>query len=212
MFFLIFVLTIFIIFLGLITTKIRLKIVDLEFDSSNRKGGYLNEKFLIILKIYLFDKIPVFKIKINKAKIEKMKNSNSLNKIKDEFNQKLIKNENDFDKDLLFAIYKFPFGIYNSNLRLDIGTEEILITTFLIPIISTFISLILKKYAKNNYQRFEIKPIYQEKNVLKLEFRGIFEIKMIHIINTICILKKKKRRVKENVRTSNRRSYDYSYE
>ena len=45
MFFLIFVLTIFIIFLGLITTKIRLKIVDLEFDSSNRKGGYLNEKF-----------------------------------------------------------------------------------------------------------------------------------------------------------------------
>ena len=54
-------------------------------------------------------------------------------------------------------------------------------------------------------------PKYGDENFIDLQFNGIFEIKMIHIINTICI-EKKKRRVEENERTSNRRSYDYSYE
>ena len=51
----------------------------------------------------------------------------------------------------------------------------------------------------------------QNKNIIKFELNGIFDIKMIHIISTICILKKK-RRVYKNERTSNRRTYDDCYE
>ena len=212
MFFLIFLLIILIIFLCLVTIKIKLKIVNLEFNSLKGKGKYISENFLATITIYILEKIPIGKIRIDKAKLKKMQDSNKLNKMKNDFSQKLIENENNFDKDFFIAVYNFPLGLYDTNLKLEIGTEGVMLTTFIIPFVSTIIALILKKYAKNNHQKFKVNPIYKEKNILKLEFNGIFEIKMIHIINTICILKKKKGRVKKNVRTSNRRSYDYSYE
>ena len=55
------------------------------------------------------------------------------------------------------------------------------------------------------------KETYKNKNIIKLQLDGIFDIKMIHIINTICTIKKK-RRVYKNERTSNRRTYDNCYE
>ena len=70
---------------------------------------------------------------------------------------------------------------------------------------------------KDNWERVEklldkynIKPIYNNQNLIIGEFSGIFQIKMIHIIN-IYVLKRKEG-VKKNERTSHRRSYDYSYE
>ena len=212
MFFLIFLLIILIIFLCLITIRVKIKIVNLELNTLKGKGNYIKEDFFAVITIYILEKVPIGKIKINKAKLKKMQASNKLNKMRNDFSQKLIENENNFDKDFFIAICNFPLELYNTSLKLEIGTKEVMFTTFLIPFISTIIALILKKYAKNNNQKFKINPVYDEKNILKLEFKGIFEIKMIHIINTICILKKKKGRVKKNVRTSNRRSYDYSYE
>ena len=52
---------------------------------------------------------------------------------------------------------------------------------------------------------------YINKNLLNIEISSIFQIKMIHIINTICIVNKK-RKGDKNERTSNRRPYDYGYE
>ena len=97
-------------------------------------------------------------------------------------------------------------------LKIHIGIENVILTSTVVFIISIIISFILKKYStKNTKQYFKIMPKYGDENFIDLQFNGIFEIKMIHIINTICI-EKKKRRVEENERTSNRRSYDYSYE
>mgnify|MGYP000162843410 CR=1 FL=1 len=63
----------------------------------------------------------------------------------------------------------------------------------------------------NNMQKFEIQPVYINKNLINILVSGIFEIRMIHIINTICTMKKEGKGDK-NERTSNRRAYDYSYE
>ena len=212
MFFLIFLLIILIIFLCLITIKVKIKIVNLELNTLKGKGNYIKEDFFAVITIYILEKIPIWKIKINKEKLKKIQTSNRINKIKNNFNQKFIENKNDFDKNIFLMLNKFPTSLHDVNLNIEIGTESIMFTTFLIPVISTIIALLLTKYTKGNDQKFNVKPIYNQKNLLKLEFKGIFEIKMIHIINTICILKKKKGRVKKNVRTSNRRSYDYSYE
>ena len=67
----------------------------------------------------------------------------------------------------------------------------------------------VKKY--NNRQKFSIQPIYVNQNLINVDFSGIFQIKMIHIINTICMINKK-RKGDKNERTSNRRFYDYGYE
>ena len=212
MFFLISLLIVLIIFLCLITIRVKIKIVNLEIDTLKGQGNYIKEDFFAIITIYILEKIPVLRLKITKERFQKIQTSNRLNKIKNKFNQKFIENKNDFDKDVFLLLYKFPTNLYDLDVNIEIGTESIMFTTFIVPVISTIIALLLKKYAKGKSQRFNVKPIYNEKNSLKLEFNGIFEIKMIHIINTICILKKKKGRVKKNVRTSNRRSYDYGYE
>lgn len=106
----------------------------------------------------------------------------------------------------------YIYGINSLNLKINLGTENTILTSFLIPAISTFLSIILaKKNVKTEKQKFEVSPIYNRGNLLNIAFQGIFEIKMIHIIKVICI-KIKKRRVEKNERTSNRRSYGYSYE
>ena len=97
------------------------------------------------------------------------------------------------------------------NLNIALGTEDAAITAFIIPIISTFIAMFLSKRVQryNNNQKFSIQPVYINQNLINIEFSGIFQIKMIHIINTICIVKRKG---DKNERTSNRRTYDYGYE
>ena len=99
------------------------------------------------------------------------------------------------------------------NLKISIGTENASLTAFVIPVISTFIATFFSKQINkyNNKQSFLVTPVYIDQNLINIEGSGIFEIKMIHIINTICIVNKK-RKGDKNERTSNRRSYDYSYE
>ena len=70
--------------------------------------------------------------------------------------------------------------------------------------------LLRKQIANSKENRFIINPLYINKNLLNLELNCIFETKLIHIIYVIYILNEK-RRDDKNVRTSNRRSYGYSY-
>ena len=77
-------------------------------------------------------------------------------------------------------------------------------------IISMILPRIIKKYNSKKYY-YEIKPIYKNENMVKLDFSCIINIKMVHIMD-ILYLVLKKGRVNKNERTSNRRAYDYSYE
>ena len=97
-------------------------------------------------------------------------------------------------------------------LEIELGTENASATAILVPIISTIISFIIKQKVKDcKKQIFNIKPLFLNQNMVNIEISGIFEIKMIHIINIIYILNNKKGEDK-NERTSDRRSYAYSYE
>ena len=99
-------------------------------------------------------------------------------------------------------------------LRIDIGTENAVLTSFMVPILGMLISVFIKNNATDyEKQNFIIQPIYCNKNLLNILFSGIFEFKMIHIINIIYILIRKEG-VKKNERTttSNRRTYGHSYE
>ena len=109
---------------------------------------------------------------------------------------------------------KLPVDLQEFKLKLDIGTIDITLTTIInfliVLIVSILLPQIIKKYDSEKYY-YEIKPIYGDRNMVKLDFSCIFNIKIVHIID-ITKLVLKKERVKKNERTSNRRSYDYSYE
>lgn len=195
----------------IITMKIKIEIQNLKFTTNEKP--HLNRKYQIKIKIYTFGILPIINIKLNNKKIQKILNNN---KIKEKIKQqetKIIENKANIDKELITSLKNIQTEIKEINLKISIGTENAALTAFTIPVISTFIAIFLSKQIKkyNDKQVFLVEPVYLDKNLLNIEISSIFQIKMIHIINTICIVNKK-RKGDKNERTSNRRAYDYGYE
>lgn len=206
-----FLFLILIILLMIITIRIKFEIENIKFLTN--KKPHLNNKYEIRIKIYTLGIIPIFNIKINNKKILKITENP---KIKEKIKQqktKIINNKANIDKELITSLKNIKTEIKEINLKILIGTENASLTAFIIPVISTIIAMILNKQIRkyNEKQVFLVAPIYMDKNLINVELSGIIQIKMIHIINTICIVNKK-RKGDRNERTSNRKSYDYGYE
>ena len=194
----------------LLFSKIQVQIINLEFSSKSKK--HINKDYNIIFRLYVFERIPVLKINITKTKMEKIKVKEKVKEKLKDIDIKLIQGKNKFDKNFFKAIKNTNIQIRNINLNIKLGTENAVLTSILVPIISTIIAIFLQKKV-NNYENqiFIINPLYINENLINILLSGIFEIKMIHIINIIYILNKKEG-VRKYERTSDRRTYDYSYE
>ena len=195
----------------IITIKIKIEIQNCKIATN--KKPHLNNNYQIKIKIYTFGILPIINIKLNNKKIQKILSNQ---KIKEKIKQqetKIIENKANIDKELITSLKNIQTEIKEINLKILIGTENASITAFTIPVISTFVAMFLSKQIRkyNEKQVFCVLPVYIDKNLINVEFSGIFQIKMIHIINTICIVNKK-RKGDKNERTSNRRTYDYGYE
>lgn len=192
----------------LIFSKIQVEIENFRLNLPKNKNKILNDTFLFKIKLVIFGTLPIINLKINREKLKKLENNLKNKKIKLDINKigKQITKENINDA------RKLQMHIEKIKLKINFGTENTILTSFIVPIISTIWSIVLtKKRVKEEKQRLEINPIYNKGNLVNIVFEGIFEIKMIHIIKVICA-KIKKRRVEKYERTSNRRAYDYSYE
>ena len=218
-----------IIILLIITIKIQIKIENLQYHSEKQlqkntlgknEKTHLNQNYKAQISIYTLGKIPILKIKITKSKIDKLKHKTHIEqKIQEKIKQQdftQLREKYNLKIDIKQIAKSLLLSIDKLNLKIELGTENAVLTSFLIPTISTILSLLIAKNQEEKHekiikQQFQIIPIYQNKNLINFSLEGIFELKMIHIITTICILKKK-RRVDKHERTSNRRSYDYSYE
>ena len=174
------------------------------------KPKHTNDNYKIVMKLCIFGKIPILKVTMTKLKLDKLilKFKGKIKNIEIE----LLSNTNQINKNFIKAMKKVNLMIKKINLNIELGTENAGFTAIIIPLLSTLISIIFRKKVENyNRQFFRISPIYINQNLINIIVSGIFEIKMIHIINIIYVLSKKEG-VKKNERTSNRRSYDYSYE
>ena len=194
----------------LIFSTIQIEIKNLKFNSQ-QLSRHINKNYEIIIKLLLLKFIPILKVNITKNKLEKLKLKE---KIKN-FDFKIIQNNKQFDKKALVIFKELNIDIQNIKLYVNIGTENASLTSILVPTLSTIIAFILnKKIKKFENQIFKIQPIYTNQNLVNIDISGIFDIKISHIINIIYILnKEQKKGVRENnERTSNRRSYGYSYE
>ena len=192
----------------LIFSKIQVEIENFRLNLPKNKNKILNDTFLFKIKLVIFGTLPIINLKINREKLKKLENNLKDKKIKLDINKigKQITKENINDA------RKLQMHIEKIKLKINFGTENTILTSFIVPIISTIWSIVLtKKRVKEEKQRLEINPIYNKGNLVNIVFEGIFEIKMIHILKVICA-KIKKRRVEKYERTSNRRAYDYSYE
>lgn len=197
------------ILLAIFTIKIRLQIMNLDYSSIKINERNLNKNYNFIITIYIFYVIPIYKLKINQSKLinsQKIKEKIKAQEIK------ILKDKSHIDIKILKNLKNLKIDIKDINLKIKIGTENAATTAIIIPILSTILAIFLRnKIKKYKNQKFILQPIYLDQNLIKIFLEGIFEIKMIHIINTICIVNKERKSDKYE-RTSNRGAYDYSYE
>ncbi len=205
MVFLFILLTIIVFVIILFYAKIRMEVTNFRFCSQTKR--HINQDYKIVIKLCIFGYLPILKITLTKQRLEKMKLKERIKNI--DFS--ILEKSPSFDRKIGRVIKAFDILIKSIDFHIEIGTENASLTSFIVPAISTVIAIGLRKKMKTfKNQIFTVKPIYQNQNMVNLSISGIFELKMRHIINIIYIFSKKG--VKEYERTSNRRSYDYSYE
>ena len=193
------------IFLVLLITFSTIRIQVENFEASNMGNMKKPKNYKIKIALYLFNKIKWIWISLDDKKIQKISQKSKWNEVD-------IKKYVDV-KDIKL-VKKLSPKISFLNLKVKLGTFDIVATTYLVAILSTFIAVLLpytiKKYKKENYY-YEILPVYSDKNLYEIKLNCIIEEKMVHIISIVYALLKK-RRVDKNERTSNRRSYAYGHE
>ena len=201
-----------VVILIILTAKIEVKIVNLVMNSQIEE--HIPNGFEIIIKLKIFENIPILKFTLNKNKVKKIQQSLKMNEKVKQLEKDILENKNKFDKKMVQGLKEFSKNIYIEKLDLEIefGTENAFLTSMLVAFFSSILSIVFSKIrVREKNIVYEIEPVYRNENSIKIEISGIFQIKLIHIINTIYVLNKKGGR-KNHERTSNRRSYDYSYE
>ncbi len=180
-----------------------------NFNLSNTKEEKLNKNYAIILSLYLGNKIKWISIHLNDKKLRKAYSKMQLEKID------LKKLEKDFRWEDLKIVKKLQPKISYLKLDMQIGLESPVLTAFTVTTLSSIISIFLPYVAtsgKKEQYEYVITPIYQNRNLYKIEFNCIIQVKMVHIINVISSILKKGRSDLNERTTSHRRSYGYSYE
>lgn len=188
----------------LLLSTIKIEITNLHIFYNARK---IDITFISKLRLYLCNKLKLFKITLDKDRIKSLYQSGKIdvNKLKD---------NKELNKEAIKLLKKLDFTLEQLKLKGYIGTENAAITAYISAFINSIIPIIIAnkiyEYKKEDY-RYQIDTIYVGQNIVNLEFNCIINIKIVHIINIIYILLKKGR-VKKNERTSNRRTYAYSHE
>ena len=201
-----------IITLIILTARIEVKIVNLVISSQNKE--HIPNGYEFIIKLKIFGTIPIIKFTLNKNKLRKIQQSLKTNEKVKQLEKDIIQNKDKFDAQIIKGLKDFGKGIYieTLNLEIELGTEDAFVTSMLVTIFSSILSIGFSRIrVREKNIVYEIKPVYKNENSIKIEISGIFQIKLIHIINIIYVLNKKGGR-KNHERTSNRGSYDYSYE
>ena len=167
MFFL-FILVIFtILIIAIHTSKIGIDIKNLIIDTDAEEK--INEDGKIYVYLLLFNKIKLFRKNVRNIPMKDVKFETS------DFDIKIFKNK-DIKINYLELIQNINIDIKNIDLNVNIGTEDAWITAILVGILAGILGIIIKK------PKYQILPIYANRNLLKINLNGIFTIYLMHYI------------------------------
>lgn len=165
-----------IIFILISTIKIEIK----EVRASNTMK--IKSNYVIKISARLMNKLKWISFEIDKIKIKKLAKKLHLEKMDI---QKLERNINVYDiKQIINIRPKLTY----LNLDVSLGVEDVILTSYIIPIISTIISIILPHVTKDNKIKninYKILPLYNNKNIYDIKLDTIIEIKVINVLNAM---------------------------
>ena len=185
-------LLIILVLLSTIRTKINnFKLSNLNVEKTN---------YQIKISLYFLNKIKWLSVTLDKNRIHKITKKMHLEQID------IKQLEKDFKISDLKELLKVKPKLIYLNLKLKIGLEDIMLTTYAVPLICTALSIILpficdKKDIKNI--KYNIDPIYNKGNLYYLELNSNVEVKILNLLNAIYQIYKHK---KDNMVNNNNKS------
>ena len=207
--FFIIVLIISVLILILVFSEIKLIIENLKISKKDFEKNSLEEwnkvNYKCTLGLYFLGKVKLFNVNLNNNKTKEIFETNYIKqKIKNTRKKNIFQNKEQKEKIIKALKYILKkIKINKLNLKIDIDTKNVMFTSYLVAIISTIISYIIKNNTKNysskNYY-FEVSPKYKNENYIYVNLNSIFSIKIVHIINMFYVIGGK-----NNERSSNRR-------
>ena len=202
MFFLYILLVVVIIYMLLVVfSTLKIEIYNTKLSTEKINNRYINKNYRVIVSLCVFN-IKIFRLNVTKDKLERK----IIRENVDKFKMKIKEDKNNFDIKSLRFIKDLNIKFEKLNIDIRLGIEDAEVTAILVGGISGVVANLIKNV---NNKKFLVLPVYG-KNILNVSVESIITIKMIHIIYIIYNMKRVRR--KENVRTSNRRSYVNGYE
>lgn len=154
-----------------------------------------NNKYEVIISLLFLNKVKWISIHLNRLRLRKIYTKMHLERID------IKKLEQDFSFSNLKEIIKIKPNIKKLNLKIDIGLENIILTTYLIPLICTILSIILSKNVNiKDIDEIEylVKPIYNNGNKYHIKLSSILSFRISSILKVVFrIYKKNKFKKKE---------------
>lgn len=187
LFFLFLLLIAIVIVVGLILAFSDIKVIidDLELIYKEH-GKHLMYKGKI--GIYFLGKVKIFSKKVDSEKENTFLTKNiSTEKIKDICTSGLKRNKNNILKKAIQEFNK-KLNIEKLKFELVLDSENVILTSYMIGIISAIIPNILKNNIKkfdNNRYDWTIMPLFKNQNYIYLKLESIISIRLVHIINML---------------------------
>ena len=137
-------------------------------------------KFELIFNLKLFNKFKIFSIKLNEKKLYEITRKMHLEKITiKELESKFVISD-------IKELIRIKMKLTELNLNLELGLEDIMITTYVIPTICAILSILLPFITnRENIKdiKYKVEPIYNQKISYDINLSSNIEIKIINILN-----------------------------
>ncbi len=198
---------------SIIFSTLNIQIQKLYFSNQNLKK--MKWDYLVFLELSLFGMIKIIKLRIDPDRVARMIRKFKVKEKMQEMDFKQMKQDLPDKKEQIEIIKRLKINLEEFHFVLELGTKDVLITSAMIAFLSSILGIaiarVIKKYQEEKYE-YKMIPVYQNKNIINLNANCIIQVKMVHIIGIIFTLVRKRKEKQKHERTSNRRSYDYSYE
>lgn len=178
LFFIIFIVLTIVLFASL---SFKIDVKNLKFYKEENKEKKINDDYEVIVYAYIFGKIKIYNYKLKNIKISK--------EYFDKFNKKI---DYSILKDFISSNAKKSniqiIEIEKLNLNLQIGTENVIITSGLVTIFNILIPILLSKYIKyyrNDKFLYKVNPIYENKNKIEFFLETTIKIKLFTVFKSL---------------------------
>ena len=169
MFFLFILISLIILGIAIYTSRIGVEIENLQIDTQQPKGKKFNKESRIYIYLLIFNKIKLYKKDIRNMDKQNIKFQN------EDIDIKFFK-DRDIKIDYKQLLEKIDIYFEKIDLNVKLSTEDAALTAILTGIISASLGIILKK------PKYEIIPIFSNKNFLKIKLDCIFSVHLMQYI------------------------------